>query len=257
MCLDLPWVTATVSAGLSAAERAPPGWFAIGAGSFGGADSGIDLLAAAASSWYLELGGGDDPGGIEAGVRLRLAGHSGRLVARYVLSVDLPGFVPGPCLSTGDDIDIAFERRWTPGAGTLVAGLTASNRIETDADGRRLDDPSGRVSVGWDGDRIAADLALDVDRDVGVSLEGSMGTGEAFERVSAALEAGCAFRRDAPSLSICLEAGLELVSGKATVRVGIDDAPLARGGLRDTRPWISLGWGVSAPDEPSPAGEPP
>jgi hypothetical protein len=255
--LDLPLVSVAVSGGLSAAERAPPGWFAIGTGSFGGGDIGVDFLAAAASTGYLELGGGDDPGGMKAGVRLRLAGQSGRLVARYVLSVDLSGFAPGPFLGTGEEIDVALERRWLSGAGAWKAGLSASNRIESAADGGQQDDPTGRASVGWEGDRFVAGLAVDIDRDDGVEVKCSLGTGESFARASAALEAGCVFGGGPTRLQLSAQAGLKFDSWEATLRAGIDDAPLVRGGLRQARPRISLGWRVTAPADPAPAGRAP
>jgi hypothetical protein len=253
--LDLPHVPVAISGGLSAAERAPPGWFAIGTGSIGGGDSGVDLLAAAASAGYLELGGGDDPGGMKAGVRLRLAGLSGRLVVRYVLSIDLPGFGPGPFLGTREEIDVVLERRWSSGAGAWKAGLSASNRIESGADGGQRDDPGGQVSVDWEGDRFVAGLALSIDRDEEVAVKCSLSTGEVFERFSASLEAGCAFGDGATSLSICTSAGLEFDSGEATLHAGFDDAPLTHGGLRDARLSISLGWRVAAPDNPASAGD--
>lgn len=250
--LALPCASAAVSGGLSAAERAPPGWFAIGTASLGRGDIGVDLLAAAASSGYLELGGGDDPGGMRAGLRLRLAGRSGRLVARYVVSADLPGFVPGPWLGTGEEIDIALERWRATVAGTWEAGLCASNRIATDANGGRQDDPAGRVSAGWNGDRFRAGLAVDIGRDDGISVEGALGTGKLLTCATAALESGCTFRDGAACLRLSGRAGLERGSWEATVRAGIDDAPLVRGGLRDARPWISLGWRVTASADPQP-----
>jgi hypothetical protein len=255
--LDLPLVSVAVSAGLSAAERAPPGWFAIGMGTFGNGEVGVDLLAAAASVGYLELGGGDDPGGMKAGVRLRLVGRSGRLVARYILSVDLPGFAPGPFLGTGEGIDIALDRWWPSGAATWTAGLSASNRIESGADGGRRDDPTGRASVGWEADRFVAGLAVDIDRDDGVAVTCSLGTGEIFARTSAALEAGWASGGGAARLRFSATAGREFDSGEATLRAGIDDVPLVRGGLRAARARVSFGWRVTAPADPAPAGRVP
>jgi hypothetical protein len=255
--LDLPWVSAGVSGGWSAAERAPPGWFALGTGSFGSEDIGVDLCAAAASCGYLELGGGDDPGGMKWGVRLRLAGSSGRFVVRYVLSADLPGFAPGPFLAAGEEIDITLERRWTSGAGVWEAGLSASNRIETGADGAQRDDPTGRVSVCWEGHRLAAGLAVDINRDDGVGIDCSLGTGELPACAGVALEADFAVHDGATRLGFSVRAVLALDAWEATVRAGFDGAPLVRGGLRAARPRISLGWRVTAPADPAPAGRGP
>ena len=243
--LDLPRVSVAVSGGLSAVERAPPGWFAIGTGSFGGGDVGVDLLAAAASAGYLELGGGDDPGGMRAGVRLRLAGRSGRLVARYVLSVDLPGFAPGPFLGTEEEIDVALERRWPSGAGAWEAGLSASNRLESGTDGGQRDDPTGRASVGWEGDRFAAGLAVDIDRDDGVAVTCSLGTGGGAGRTRAVVGARYAISGGAVSLGLSGDVRAMIGVAEVTLRVGVGDVRLEAGHLRGGEPELSVSWKVT------------
>ena len=142
-------LSATVSGGVSAAERAPPGWFALCTAAAGSGDSGIDLLAAGASRGYLGLGEGSAGGGLRAGVRLRLAGQLGRIDARYVMSVGLPGFVPGPFLPSEEKLAFALERRWPARDGAWEAALDLSNRIEIGQDGeigrRSVREPVGRL----------------------------------------------------------------------------------------------------------------
>lgn len=243
--LDLSRISVAVSGGMSAAERAPPGWFAFATGSFGRGDIGVDLLAAAASAGYLELGGGDDPGGFRAGVRLRLAGLPGRLVVRYVLSVDLPGFVPGPFLGTGEEIDVTLERRWPMGAGAWAAGLSASNRIESDADGGQRDHPTGRASVGWEGDRFVAGLAVDIDRDDGLAVACSLGTGAGAGRTRSVVGARYAISGGAVSLGLSGDVRVMIGVAEVTLRAGVGDVRLDAGHLRGGEPELGVSWKVT------------
>jgi hypothetical protein len=255
--LGLPHVSAAVSAGASAAERAPPGWFAIGTGSLDVGDSGIDLLAAAASAGYLELGGGDDPGGARAGIRLRLAGRAGRFAAKYARTIDPPGFAAGPFRCTVEALDIRIVRRWPSDAGAWELGLSAKNRIETGADGDCEDDPSGRLSVDRDGGGLRAGFVVDVDRDDGVAVEATFGSAEDTPGTSADIEVRCTFHDGPACLGVAGTLRLMLGAGELMARAGVRDAPLVPRGLRAARPWISFALGVSAPDEPAPAARAP
>jgi hypothetical protein len=245
--VNVPGLAATVSGGVSAAERAPPGWFALCTASAGSGDASLDLLAAGASRGYLGLGGGSAGGGVRAGARLRLAGRLGRIDAQWVMSAGLPGFVPGPFLPSEEKLAFALERRWPAGDGAWEAALDLSNRIETSSAGVTVDDPSGSLSAGWDSTRLQAGVKVDLDRDEGaaaaisVDAKGPGGTG------GAGGEARCAWRaREPPSLSFGGHARFVRGSGEVRLRAGIRDVRLAAGGLDGCQPWGSVEWRVSA-----------
>lgn len=241
--VSLPWMSATVSGGMSAAERAPPGWFALCMADVGRGSSGLDLMAAGASSAYLELGGSGGSGGLRAGARIRLAGRLARIHARYVLSVGLPGFIPGPFLPSEEEFALVMERRWPCGVGAWEAGLSLSNRIETDADGTKVDDPSGTLSAGWSSSRLHAGAAVDVDRDGGARVEISAGTTDPRGGGGAGGEVRCAWSGSDPAcLSLAGHCRFVRGSWEVLLRAGVRSMPLESGGTGDPEPWGSLEW---------------
>jgi len=235
--------SATVSGGMSAAERAPPGLFVLATASFRQREVGVDLLAAGASAGYLELGRTAHPGGAKAGVRLQLAGEQGSVRAGYVMSAELPGFVPGPFLPTEEELSFTVERSRPGRGGEWQAGLSASNRIVTAADGARTDAPSGRVSVGWNSPRMDAGVELELDRDEGIAAELSV---EAAARgVRAGGELACSWQWDGPPLlSISAFTRFDLGSAETLLEAGVRGARLRAGGLDGCEPWGSLEWRV-------------
>lgn len=235
--------SATVSGGLSAAERAPPGWFILATASFRQREVGVDLLAAGASAGYLELGRPARPGGAKAGVRLRLAGEQGSVRAGYVMSAGLPGFAPGPFLPTEEELSFVVERSRPGRGGEWQARLSGSNRIVTTAEGARTDAPSGRISVGWDSARMDAGAGLELDRDEGIAAELSL---EAAARgVRAGGELACSWQWDGPPLlSISAFTRFDLGSAETLLEAGVRGARLRAGGLDGCEPWGSLEWRV-------------
>jgi hypothetical protein len=228
---------------MSAAERAPPGWFTLCTAAAGRGDSGIDLLAAGASRGYLGLGGGSTGGGLRAGMRLRLAGPSGRINARYVMTIGLPGFVPGPFLPSEEELAFALERRWPAGTGAWEASLSASNRIETRPEGAVTDDPSGSVSVGWSSARFHAGVAVDVDRGEGVAAQVTVEATGVGGRGRVGGEVRCAWSgREPASLSICGHTRLARGTGGVLLRAGVRDVRHDSGGLDSGDPWGSVEW---------------
>jgi hypothetical protein len=243
--VSLRGFSATVSGGMSAAERAPPGWFALCTATAGRDGTGIDLLAAGASRSYLELGGGSGPGGLRAGARLRLAGMHGRIDARYLMTVGPPGFVPRPFLPSEEELAFALERRWPAEGGAWKTGLSASNRRETGPDGVMDDDPSGSLSVAWDSARLHAGVTIDVARDEGASAEVSADATSAGGRGGAGGEVRCAWSgREPASLSFCGHARFVRDSWEVLLRVGVRNVRFVEGyGLVD--PWGSVEWRVT------------
>lgn len=233
--------SATVSGGMSAAERAPPGWFALATASFEQREVDIDLLAAGASTGYLELGRPAQPGGAKAGVRLRLTGEQGSVRAGYLMSAELPGFVPGPFLPTEEELSFLVERSRPGRGGEWRARLSASNRIVTAADGARTDAPSGRLSVVWDSARMDADAGLQLDRDEGIAAELSV---EAEgRRVRAGGELACSWPWDGPALlSASASARFSVGSVETRLRAGVRGARVSAGGLDGCQAWGSLEW---------------
>ncbi len=244
--VSLRGLSATVSGGMSAAERAPPGWFALCTAATGSSSSGIDLLASGASRSYLELGEGSDRGGLRAGVRLRLAGSLGRINARYVMSVGLPGFVPGPFLLSEEELTVALERRWLARDGAWEAALDLLNRIDTRPDGVMVDDPSGSLSVGWDSARLQAGVTVDVDRDEGAAVEISVDATGSGVRGRAGGEVRCTWSGCEPaSLSVSGHARFVRGSGEWLLRAGVKNVRLVSGGIGDSDPWGSVEWCVT------------
>jgi hypothetical protein len=245
--VNIHGLSASVSGGVSAAERASPGWFALCTAAAGSGDSGIDLLAAGASRGYLGLGEGSAGGGLRAGARLRLAGQLGRIDARYVMSVGLPGFAPGPFLPSEETLAFALERRWPARDGAWEAALDLSNRIEIGQDGKSVDDPFGSLSVGWDSTRLQAGVMVDEDRDEGaavaisVDAKASGGKGGAGAEVRFA-RSGC----EPTSLSVSGHAQFMGCSGEWLLRAGVRNVRLVSGGIGDGDPWGSLVWRVTA-----------
>ncbi|MCX7030086.1 MAG: hypothetical protein NTU62_08200 [Spirochaetes bacterium] len=253
--VSLPGLSATVSGGLSAAERAPPGWYVLGAAAIGRGDSGIDLLAAGASSSYLLLGGKSGSGGLRAGVRLRLSGPLARIRARYVMSVGLPGFVPGPFLAAEEELAFTLERRWPARGGTWKAALSASNRLETGQGGTTVDDPSGSLSAGWDSARLQAGATADFDRDEGAGVEVSVSAAGVGGRGGAGGEVRCAWSgRDPATLSLSGHARFARDAWEVLLRAGVRDVRLISGGIGDCGPWGSVEWRVTERAGSVPAG---
>ncbi len=248
----------TVSGGMSAAERAPSGWFALCTAAAGLGDSGIDLLAAGASRGYLGLGGGGAGGGLRAGARLRLAGPLGRIRARYVMTVGLPGFVPGPFLPSEEDLAFALERRWPAGDGAWETALELSNRIESGPDGAMADDPSGSVSVGWDSARLQVGLTVGIDRDEGAAAEVSADATGSGGKSGAGVQVRCAWSGHGPaSLSVSGEVRFTGSCGGLLLRAGVRSVRLVSGGVGGCDPWGSVEWRVTdLPVNPSKGSAP-
>jgi hypothetical protein len=248
-----PGLSATVSGGMSAAERAPPGWFSLCTATVGRHDAGIDLLAAAVSRAYLELGGGDDPGGLRAGIRFRLARPLWRIRAGYIVSVDLPGFAPGPFLPSEEELMLGMERRWPLGGGAWEAGLSATNRIETGPDGTASDDPSGTLSAGWASARLRAGVAFDVDRDAGAALEISTGTPDGAGKGGAGGQLRCTWTGSGGgSLSLSAHARFAVGPVEVLLRAGVRGVRSAAGGGGE--PWGSVAWRVTGRPVSPPGG---
>jgi hypothetical protein len=244
--VSLPGLSATISGGISAAERAPPGWFALCTAVLGRGGSGLDLVAAGASATYITLGGGGMPGGLRAGARVRLAGRLARIHARYVLTVGLPGFVPGPFLPSKEELAFDFVRRWPCGVGAWEAGLDLSNRIETGADGTKIDDPTGTLSAGWNSSRLHAGAAVDVDRDGGTRVEVSIDAADSRGRGGAGGQMRCAWPGGG-SASLSLSGHCRIVRGSWAVllEAGVKSVPLGSVGTGAPEPWGSLEWRVT------------
>ena len=239
--VSLPGLSATISAGISAAERAPPGWFALCTAAIGRGGSGFDLVAAGSSSAYLELGGGGMPGGLRAGARVRFAGRLARIHARYLLSVGLPGFVPGPFLPSKEEIAFDLERRWPGGVGAWEAGLDLSNRIETCADGTKIDDPAGTLSAGWSSPRLHAGAAVDVGRDGGIRA--GIAIDAADPRGVAGGQMRCVWPGDGPpSLSLSGRCRFVRGSWEVLLEAGLTSVRLGSIGTGAPEPWGSLEW---------------
>lgn len=245
--LRLPLLTATVSGGMSAAERAPPGWFALGAATIGRGDSGIDVLAAGSTRSYLELGGMRRPGGARVGVRLRYASSDARVQVRYVMSVGCPGYLSGPFLPSEEDIALTLARRWPArGSGAWEADLALANRIEIDVDGATIDDPSGSLSAGWSSARFQARVRVDVDRDDGATIGMAASAIEPDGRWRAGAEASCSLGgTSAASLSAAGRIQWSGTRGELLLRTGVRNLPAGRGGLHGAAPWASFEWRAS------------
>jgi hypothetical protein len=242
--IRLRGLSVTVSGGMSAAERAPPGWFALCTAATALGSSGIDLLASGASRSYLGLGGGSAGGGLRAGVRLRLLGPLGRINARYVMSVGLPGFMPGPFLQSEEELAVALERSWPAKVGAWEAALDLLNRIETGPDGVMVDDPSGSLSIGWDSVRFQAGVTVNVDREEGAAVEISVDATGSGGRGGGGGEVRCAWSGYEPaSLSVSGHARLLRGSGEWLLRAGVKNVQLGSGGVGD--PWGSVEWCVT------------
>jgi hypothetical protein len=160
-----------------------------------------------------------------------------------VLSVGLPGFVPGPFLPSEEEFAFTMERRWPCGTGAWEAGLSLSNRIETDADGTKVDDPSGTLSAGWSSSRLHTGAAIDVDRDGGARVEISASTTDPRGRGGTGGEVGCAWSGSDPvCLSLAGHCRFVRGSWEALLQVGVRSIPLESGGTGDPEPWGSLEW---------------
>jgi hypothetical protein len=233
--------SAEVSGGMSAAERACPGWFVLGTAAFGRREARIDLLAAGASEGYLELGRRDQPGGAKAGMRLRLAGPLESLRAGYVMSVGLPGFAPGPFLPVQEELSLVVERRRPARGGAWEAGLSLSNRISTGSDGTRVDDPSGRLSAGWDSACFDACAGLEFNRDDGIDAEVSADASWLGGRGRAGGDVQCAWLAGgSASLSATANARYAFGTVEALLRVGIRGVRMLAGVLDSGEPWGAL-----------------
>lgn len=248
MAFRLPRMTAVASGGLSAAERAPPGWFVLCTAAFGRHDSGVDVLAAAASRDYIEFGEDRPSAGARAGVRLRYASPEARFQARYVMSVGLPGFAAGPFLPSEEDLAFVFTRRWpADGGGAWEAELRLANRIEIDGDGATVDDPSGSLSAGWTSARCQARLSVEAARGdeaaIGVAASALLDAGGGW-RLGA--EAGCSLGTDDPaSLSVSAHARWDGAGGELLLRAGVRNLRTGCGWPDGAAPWASLEWRVT------------
>jgi hypothetical protein len=206
----------------------------------------MDVLAAGASRDYLCLGGESSPGGFRAGIRFRLAGSHARFRAGYAISIDQPGFVPGPFLPSEEELVFVMERRWPTRGGTWEAGLSASNRIVTAPDGAASDDPSGSLSAGWDSGRFQAGVTVDVDRDEGAAVEISACAQGPAGKGGAGCEVRCARSgSEDVSLALSAHARFALGAGEGILRAGVQGNRSAAGVIGGVEPWGSLEWRVT------------